>query len=358
MQPTNASAPSISGKRIALTGARGFIGSHLLNALLAGGAQVTVLLRTGHGAGRLRKAGAKVVIAPLQAGAALNTALDGQEILINTAYDVRASKAVNMAAFDALLGAAKTAGVQRIVHTSSAVVYDSWPNGVIDENSTISPNTGGDYRQNKVAMEQKLMASDFKVVILQPTIVYGPNSAMWTRAPMEALAAGGVVLPTPCGTCAAVYIDDVVQAFVRACELIDPQRERFLINGPGTVNWQEFYQGYRDILGRGDITLKPADELTARLGPAPQNGVASGPSLAARVSAQARRLIGTQAFDAVIGRLRNLRHPSGPQYPDRHMLTLMLASPEVSIDHARKRLGYVPTFDFQRGLAEIAAHKP
>ena len=340
----------ISGKKVAVTGAGGFIGSRIVAALLAEGAQVTAVLRSGHDAARLRAMGARPVVAPLKPGTRLERALSGAGALVNAAHDMRAGLAENLAAFDALLAAAARAGIPRIVHLSSAVVYDDWPDGALSEDSPISTGTGGAYRQAKIAMENKLLAMDIDVAILQPTIVYGPGSAFWTEAPLAALAAGGVVLPDPCGLCPAVHVDDVARAAVLAVAAPARLHDRFLVAGPDSPGWDAFYQGYREIAGRGEILRRPVGELAARLGPDPAGD--GGPSAAARLSAVLRRVIGSRRFDRLLARLRP--RARGPVWPDPHLLALYRARPEISTARARRALGYVPRVDFASGLAGIA----
>ncbi len=346
-------ASPISGQNIAITGARGFIGSRILRTLIKSGANVTALLRTGHESRSLRKLGASVKIVTLAPRRALEQALENQDILINTAYDFRAGPGENMAAFEALSQAASRSGIRRVIHASSAVVYDDWPGGKIDESSPITLGDGNGYREAKIRMENILLSGDLEVAILQPTIVYGFGSALWTTAPMRALKSGGVVLPEPCGRCAAVHVDDVVQAFVKAVEMAELKQERYLISGTDQPDWVEFYEGYRDILGDGKIIIESVENLLGRLGGNSVGNASSGPSAAALVSSRLRRIIGTPAFEKTVELARALRGSGAPHYPDQFMLALLVASPVVSIKHARNQLGYDPQVNFQQGLAEI-----
>ena len=341
--------------KVIVTGARGFIGMRVLGPLVKSGAQVTALVRSGHDRGRMQAAGAHVAVAKLVPGAALDTALAGQDVLVNLAYDVRAGMAENLAAFEALMTAAKKAGIRRVVHLSSAVVYDAWPNGPIDEANPITDPGDGSYRNAKISMENSLLQDDFEAAILQPTIVFGPDSTLWTTGPMAALAGGGVVLPDPVGDCAAVYVDDVAQAIARAVDIEHLNKERFLISGGETLSWQQFYQGYRDIAGQGEITLKPLAELQALLGEDSGGGSVSGPSLAAGISANLRRIVGSRRFEAIMAKVSSARGATGPVTPDRHMLALLSAKPDISIAKAGAVLGYEPQFDFAKGLARVAA---
>ncbi len=345
------------GIPVAVTGANGFIGRRLVAALCARGAHVTALLRSQHGADVLQRMGAGTVIAPLRASPTLASALADQQVLFHFAYDMRASGPDNLAAFDALMAAAP--GIPRIIHASSAVVYDRWPNGILNETCSITTGIGSGYRQAKVAMEARLLGGTTPAAILQPTIVYGTGSGLWTNAPMAALRGGGVVLPDPVGFCPAVHVDDVVQVALLAATLPDLGRERFLINGPDQPTWAEFYQGYAAIIGTGQVILQPYETLAARLGPAltpgPASGPGSGPSTAARISAALRRAVGNQRFEAAVARIRRLSGPTGPVYPDRSALILYAGHPVIDSGHARTRLGYAPAVSLQAGLAAIAA---
>lgn len=344
-------ARALSGVPVVVTGASGFIG-HRLTLLLAGaGARVTVLMRARHEAAALRVLGVTVVPCDLAAGQVPVAALAGCAVLFHFAYDMRASGADNLRGFDALLAAAGAAGVGRIVHASSAVVYDGWPDGRLSEASASAAAGGGGYRQAKIAMERRLMAGAIPAVIVQPTIVYGPGSALWTDRPIAQLQAGGIVLPDPPGLCAAVHVDDVVQAAVRAAVLPDPGRERFLISGPDRMTWADFFAGYVRILGQGRVDLRALPPP-----PPPQDGPASGPSLAARISAQARRVLGRRRFEALLAMAAGLRGAQGPALPDPGLHRLYAARPEIDMTAAQGRLGYIPTVDFSSGLATIADH--
>jgi nucleoside-diphosphate-sugar epimerase len=348
------------GARAVVTGANGFIGRSLVAGLLRANAKVTVLLRSGHGKGHFRACGAEVVICPLVEGPGLETALQGHDMLFHFAYDVRASGADNLAAFSALYGAAARSGITRIIHASSIVVYDDWPNGQISENSPVSTNSGGDYRQAKIAMENALLSGNMAAAILQPTIVYGPGSALWSAAPQAALRKGPVVLPDPPGICPAVFVEDVVSAALLAGALPDLGKERFIVTGPDTRTWADFYRGHAKHIQTGSIKLVPVAELRARVPPPVHTGEQKGPSMAARISTVLRRLIGSRRFEWVMSALRarlsgsGSGPGSGPIYPAPHMLDLYAADVSVSSDYACSRLGYQPEFDMTTGLSTVA----
>ncbi len=343
----------LMGRRVFVTGATGFIGRRLVAALVKVGAEVAVLTRSRAGLHGLPQS-VRAKIAGLGDGRALSGALQGQEIVFNLAYDVRASAAENLSGFDALVAAAEGAGVKRIVHLSSIVVYDAWPGGDCDEAGSMDRPGGGGYRQAKIAMERRLMEGPLPAAILQPTIVYGPGSALWTDGFAHALITGGVVLPEPEGLCNGVFVDDVVRACLAAATLASLGRERFVISGPEPFAWSALLRGYGEILGRGEVRMVARADLERALGPKPEDGVEMPPPLAARISAVGRRLIGHRRFEAMVRTLKRRLGKGGLLYPDHHHLEEYSGRGICRIDHARTRLGYAPEYDLAKGLTASA----
>lgn len=334
---------TLARTRVLVTGATGFIGRRLVEGLIAAGAKVSVLVRTRQNAKALGSLDITMFPGGLDDKDALAVALKGQEILFHFAYDVRASGRDNLSAFKTLLQAAEQAQVRRIVHASSMVVYDTWPGGVISETSPRTSNEDGSYRDAKIAMEQLLLGSPVSAAILQPGIVFGRGSAMWTDAPRNALRRGPVILPDPTGNCAAIHVDDVVQAAIRAAILTDLKHERFVICGPTQPTWEDFYRAHIAAIGQGEIRLVPMKELEDRL-PSPavgQNSTGS-PSLAARISRLLRKLLGRKRFESIVSLVSDLTVKKGPVYPDRQMLGLYSARPDISCQVAKDRLGFDP----------------
>lgn len=352
---------NLEGRRIAVTGATGFIGRALCAELVRSGADVTALLRSHHGKNLMSSYAVKGIVAPLVAGSALNNALSNHDTLINLAYDIRADASVNLKAFGAILSAATQVSVKHIIHLSSVVVYDDWPRGDakghISETSPRLATGSHGYRTAKIEMERQLQAQAIPATILQPTIVYGPGSEQWTLAQMNALRTRGIVLPDPCGTCALVHVDDVVQALLLASTLSQPTTDSFLISGPETPEWDLLFSEYARIAGAGPPRKEPLKELLRRL-PAASQDHRPTPPLAARVGSVLRQIIGRQRFDRLKSRLLGLSGAPGPIWPDATQLTLYSASPFINISHARYILGYIPKTTLKQGLDTIAERLP
>jgi nucleoside-diphosphate-sugar epimerase len=174
---------------------------------------------------------------------------------------------------------------------------------------------------------------------------------------VAALAKGSVILPEPEGLCNGVFVDDVVQAALRAAVLPDLTQERFVISGADPFHWSDLLDGYVAILGQGSVRHVPLADLVAGLGPPPAEGADdSGPSAAARISAVARRLLGRDRFEHILRSFRRLLEKRGDMYPDHHLLEEFSGTGVCRIDHARRRLGYAPQYDLTRALAATKDH--
>src|SRR5215213_5322052 len=166
-----------------VTGASGFVGSHVVRALLERGDDVRVTLRRGSSRAALE--GLEVAVATAQLGdrAALRRALRGVDRLFHVAgtTNLRASPAellrVNVEGTRTVMEEALRAGVERVVHTSSiAAVGPAPPQGVVDERSPFPPALGVPYAESKHAAETEALrvgARGLPVVIVNPAHVFG-----------------------------------------------------------------------------------------------------------------------------------------------------------------------------------------
>jgi nucleoside-diphosphate-sugar epimerase len=348
--------PTLEGRRVFVTGANGFIGRRLVQALDQVGAKVSILCRSGRGTTARHAPSVRSVVGDLHDSGLLAIALRDQEIVFHLAYDGRATAAANLAAFDSVVAAFAEASVARIVHTSSIVVYDDWPDGDLDESSSMSRFGGSGYRQAKIEMERRLMAGSIPAAILQPTIVYGPGSTLWTEQFLEWLSSGDIVLPAPEGHCNGVFVDDLVQALIRAATLRELGQERFIISGAESFPWSRLLEGYAQIVGSGGVEHVPVEVLQSRLGPKPDDDHdGEGPSRAAVIHAAGRRIFGRERFERMLRAIKGRLARDGRMYPDRHLLELFSATGHCRIRHARERLGFNPEFDLAKGLATTAA---
>src|SRR6266568_7209673 len=150
--------------KVLVTGAAGFLGGHLVDMLLERGDEVRAMVRPVEDASRLQKlAGVEVVHADLTDAESLKRAVQGVQRVYNVAAKTgpwgleEVYWAVNVRGLADLVGASMTAGVQRIVHTSSITVYGHHLRGIVSEDHPYHTEDNP-YSRSKIAGE-KLIAN-------------------------------------------------------------------------------------------------------------------------------------------------------------------------------------------------------
>ena len=258
------SKSELDGMRVAVTGATGFIGGRLVERLLLeSSATVDVVVRSYSGLARLSVLpGDRLRFHRADLGdPSIDLAADlaDCDIVFHCAHGNRGETGERWRATTkgthAVAEACAAAGVRRLVHFSTVAVYDVGDREMFDETAPYVELRPGDleYDQAKLGAEQALgeIASDVEVVVLQPTVVYGPWGGRWTTLAVERLPKDAAALPTasqPGGTCNAVYVDDVVSAAFLAATVPEAKGERFLVSGTPTT-WGAFYDAFREMVG-------------------------------------------------------------------------------------------------------------
>ncbi|GAA1525991.1 NAD-dependent epimerase/dehydratase family protein [Dactylosporangium maewongense] len=153
---------------IALTGGTGYIGSVVLEQLVAAGHAVTALVRSDEAAEKVRKAGAEAAVGDLYDTAWTARLFAAADAVVHTAAPGDGSseqfdRAVVAAAVEALGGTGKP-----YVHTSGVWLYGS--NADITEDSPLAPPALTAWRP---AVERSVLDADLVATIVTPGVVYG-----------------------------------------------------------------------------------------------------------------------------------------------------------------------------------------
>ncbi len=327
---------------VAVTGAGGFIGGRLCDMLEMAGFEVRRLTRR---------------TCSLDDPIALAAGLSGCHALVHCAFDVY-DHGANLAIADTIGEDCAVARI-RLVHVSSAAVYEPLPDGVLTEESPADrPSTA--YTDIKRKLEQRLLGwvetHGLDLVILQPTIVYGPRGGAWTDSPVRELLTGTVLLPDAGqGLCNPVYVDDVCRAAIAACTAKLAPGERLLISGPGPVTWQAFLNSYQSMLGLdGHLQIEPPGRS-----PIEHPAEAAHASLKPRLRRRLLAWLGAAGRTRVNFVLQSLRlKMRGPAVfrASGAKRALYEARCHVSTAKASDLLGYVPLFDLSAGMAATRAY--
>jgi nucleoside-diphosphate-sugar epimerase len=173
-----------------VTGATGFLGSHLVDRLLAGGHQVRALARTAAKAEPLRERGIEIALGDVTEPASLVDAVAGCHAIYHLAAHVsdwgpwETFHKVTVQGTENVFAAAAKTGVKRIVLVSTALVYDdrfARKARVVDESAPLNDGDRdyGHYSKAKVQAEEVAWKyhreGKIALSVIRPTWIYGPR---------------------------------------------------------------------------------------------------------------------------------------------------------------------------------------
>lgn len=229
---------------ILVTGASGFIGSHLLPLLHQSGLRLRVLVRRPTDAARLETLGVEAIRGDLLDPPTNHRAVSGAGSIIHLAHG---SDETAVEATASLVSAARAAGIQRFVHVSSTAVHGLAPRAEDgDERTADIPPSNDSYCRSKAEEERCVrdaaMGGAFELVVLRPAIVYGPGSPFVVQARHDAEAGLVTLINGGRGTCNAVYVGDVCAALRQA---LDASAARvngnaYFLTADEPVTWADF----------------------------------------------------------------------------------------------------------------------
>jgi dihydroflavonol-4-reductase len=206
--------------RVLVTGATGFVGSHLVEALQNSGAEITVLARSSVKAAGLAAQGIGVVSGDLHDWGGLKQATRDQDIIYHVAGVVAAHNEAeflraNQDGTRNLIAAAERSAKPRLVLVSSLAAGGPAPRGSpLDGREPPRPVTA--YGRSKLAAEQMVRASSLPWSIVRPPIVYGPRDREVLKIFRIARFGIAPVFGDGSQELSAVHAADLAQALIAA----------------------------------------------------------------------------------------------------------------------------------------------
>jgi nucleoside-diphosphate-sugar epimerase len=263
----------LEGKRIGVTGATGFLGRYIVDALLARGAQVVGVVRNPERVPELVERGVEMRRAELGDEGSLAEAFAGLDALVSNAAlfsvytrDWSRYEQTNLAGTRNVFNAARQAGLRRVVHVSSIAGYNRPPrtDKPIDEDfvKLTLKDLGrfNAYYVSKAVSEQIAweLAEEAGIALtcVRPGPIYGafdPNLTpilkrvfglplgvmpMWLRLPF-------------------VYAGDVAEAIALCLEHDVARGRAYNTAGDGDTSWRDMAQAWRSAGGRVSGVMLP-----------------------------------------------------------------------------------------------------
>lgn len=258
----------MSGERVLLTGASGFVGRHLLRDLTGRGYRVRT---AGRGTAPTIPGTEHVTIGDLGAPIDWRPVLEGVEHIVHSAGLAHADgdipderyQAVNTEATLALARAAQAAGARRFVFLSS-IRAQSGPVSDRPLSEADAPSPTDAYGRSKLAAEQGLAKLDLDWIALRPVLVYGPG----VKANMAALVRlAHLPLPLPLGGLSAkrslLAIENLADAAAFALSETCPARRGYIAADPEPLSVAQMLAAMRAGLGRGPGLIPIPSSLLA-----------------------------------------------------------------------------------------------
>ena len=259
----------MADKRVLVTGASGFVGPHVVEALIQAGYRARLAQRKPQPV----PAGAEAIVTgDLMAPVDWRVALEGVDHVVHLAglahagpgLDEALYRRINTEATLELARAAEQAGVQRFVYLSSIkALTDAFDGPPLRED--MQPAPGDVYGCSKLAAEQGLAEGDLDWIALRPVLIYGPG----VKANMAALLRlARSPVPLPFGGLKAprsvLAVETLASAILFALTPACPARQAYTVADPEPISVSDMLAAMRSGMGRGPGLL-PVPEAWLRL---------------------------------------------------------------------------------------------
>ena len=232
---------------VAVVGATGFVGSHVVPHLVDAGHRVIAISRDGR---RLDGWGEAVDVraADVGTGTGVSAGLDGADAVVHLAAIPRESRgrsfdAVNVDGTRRVVDAATAAGARRLVHLSVLGAAE---------------DPGLAYLHSKWRGEQVVRESDLEWVILRPSLMFGAGDGFFSlvRTTLKWWSPGVVVIPGDGGAkFQPLSVDDLAIAVERSLLDADRAGSVYEIGGPRWWTYREIVDEVMRVTGMRRLKL-------------------------------------------------------------------------------------------------------
>lgn len=207
--------PAAPAPTVVVTGANGFVGSRICAALVERGATVRAVVRRAGTAPQLEGVGEHV--GDFHDPELATRVVAGTSAVVTTVHPMGSDRAtqarIGVDGTATIARAAAEAGVDRLVHVSTAGVYDRSPGvGDVDEESALVPDDAGDYAVTKRDADAALAEVDglTRILLRPPAVLGAGETSIWnTLRPADVRDDEQQRRAVPRQTFAWVHVEDL-----------------------------------------------------------------------------------------------------------------------------------------------------
>jgi NADH dehydrogenase len=251
--------------RLLVLGGSGFVGRHLVAALAARGARVTVPTRRRDRARHLcLLPTVEVVEADIHRPGELERLAEGRNAVVNLVGVLHSRRGradergpndygpdfarVHVELAQATITACRAAGVKRLLHMSALGADAAGPSEYL--------------RSKGIGERAVLAAEDLQATVFQPSVIFGPEDSFLNL--FAQLTRFFLVLPLACPLARfqPVYVRDVAEAFVAALDDPSTHGKRYRLCGPRQYTMRELVESVCRITGRRRLVLGLGERLS------------------------------------------------------------------------------------------------
>ena len=233
-----------------IVGGTGFVGRHLVAALAARGANVTVPTRRRERAKHLiLLPTVDVVEADLRDPAALAGLAAGCDAVVNLAGILHGPdfKFAHVELAQAVVNACHQAGVKRLLHMSALGA---------------DPAAPSEYLRSKGIGERAVLAADdLEATVFRPSVIFGPDDRFLNLFAQLAALSPVLALAAPGARFQPVYVGDVVKAMLAALDSREAGGKRYDLCGPQEYTLRELVKFVCAVTGRKRLVIGLPDSL-------------------------------------------------------------------------------------------------
>ncbi|MDY7041153.1 MAG: NAD-dependent epimerase/dehydratase family protein [Chloroflexota bacterium] len=251
--------------RVLVTGGTGFIGSHLVQALVARGDNVRALVRRESDVAELERLGVELFYGDLTDESSLSGIAEGITHVIHLAGLLGGANVpdqrywdVNVTGTANLFAQFRDRPIERFIHCSTTGVLGPIADPPADENWPVNPSNLYELTKSEgeILVTRHGQEADMPVVVIRPGMVYGPGNTHLLGLFRTIQKGLFFLIGTGESSLDAVYIDDVVQGLLLGLDCPQAVGRTYIIAGERPVTVAELAQAIGKALGKAPYRFR------------------------------------------------------------------------------------------------------